>query len=53
MWAQEREGTRPWGLDMTWHGLCPGPLENMEAWSDWKGTEPSGLAVADTQAIAR
>lgn len=44
-------GTRPWGLDMTWCGLCLGSLENLKVWLGWRGAEPSGLAVADTQAV--
>lgn len=49
--GSEEGGTRPRGFDMPWHGLCLGPLENMKAWLGWRGAEPSGLAVANTQTV--
>lgn len=52
----QSEGARPspsapLGLNMTRCGQCLGPSENMKAFSDWRGAEPSGLSTADTQSI--
>lgn len=52
-WAQEREGaeTQCGRLSTTWCVACASALPRTQSPGQTRGAEPSGLAMADTQAI--